>query len=206
MEQKLAEELKSAPIPLAFEFLSGQIDLFTRERPNVPRFPMGSQPRNGDSIGRRGDDTEAGTLGGWVMLKYPNHERVKCAMTCFHVVAGQKTPDPPVLDTKAVDATTSDNRIQIEYPAAYDRKVAIQYYKGLLQSKLNAQQQVRHQKELDTLEQCDKSPVIGTVLHSSGVRPNQANRRMDWALIETLSTYNINVPQPDTSFTAAESR
>ena len=204
MEQKLAEELKSAPIHLAFEFLSGEIDLCMREPPKVPWDPIGLNPRNGDSIGRRGDDTEAGTLGGWLMLKYPNNKRVKCVMTCFHVVAGQSIPDPPVLSTKAVDASTSNNKIQVEYPAAYDRKYAIQYFKSLLQSKLNTQQQVQAQKELDRLEQRDKSPVIGTVIYSSGVRTNEAGRWMDWALIETPSTYTVNIPAPASALRSAQ--
>ena len=209
LEAQLADSLKPAAIPLHFEFLSGEIDLCVQEppqRPQIPRTPFSFNPRNGDSIGRRGDDLGAGTLGGWVMLKYSNNKRVKCAMTCFHVVAGPTIPDPPVLGTKAIDATTSSSKIEMEFPASYDRKHAIQLYKGHLQSGLNPQDRVIYQKELDRLEQREKSPVIGTVILSSGVRPNEANRWMDWALIETPSTYNINVPPSAASFIPADSR
>ncbi|KAL8786995.1 MAG: hypothetical protein Q9195_007973, partial [Heterodermia aff. obscurata] len=206
LEQKLAEELKSAPIPLALEFLSGEIDLCTRGPPQIPRAPMGLNPRNGASIGRRGDDTEAGTLGGWLMLKYPDNKLIECAMTCFQVIAGQNILDSSVLGTKAVEASFSKNLIQVEYPAASDRKFAIQSYRTHLQSKLNPQQLVHCQKELDRLEQCDRSPVIGTVIYSSGVRTNQANRRMDWALIETPRTYRANLPSPASMFPTDQSR
>ena len=206
MEQKLAEELKSAPISLAFEFLSGEIDLCTRGPPIVPLAPMTLHPRNSDSIGRPGDDSEAGTLGGWLMLKYPNNKQVKCAMTCFHVVAGQNIPNSSVLVTKAIDASTSNNRIEVEHPAAYGRKFAIQVQKSRLQSELDPEKQLDSRKELDTLEQRDKSPVIGTVIYGSGVRTNEAGRRMDWALIETPSTYSVNVPARASSFSAQASR
>ena len=206
MEKKLAALLKPGPSNFPFEFLSGEIDLCPLGRPELPLQPMGFIPRNGDSIGRRGDDTEAGTLGGWLMLKFPNNKQVKCAMTCFHVVAGQNIPNSSALNTKALNASTSNNMIEVEYPAAYDRKYAIQEYKGRLQSKSSPEEQADSRKELDTLEQRDKSPVIGTVIYASGVRQNQAGRRMDWALIETPSTYSVNVPPPAASFRVNSSR
>ena len=128
MEKLLAEELKAAPFAIALEFLCGEIDLCAGG-PIVPRAPIGIQPRNGDSIGRRGDSVEAGTLGGWLTLKLPNNKRLRCAMTAFHVVASRIPPDPPVSGT-AMDHTASNNKTQIESPAACDRKHAIQYYQS----------------------------------------------------------------------------
>ena len=51
LERKLAEELKSAPTPLSFEFLSGQIDRSADRLARVPLPPTGFIPRNGDSMG-----------------------------------------------------------------------------------------------------------------------------------------------------------
>ena len=107
-----------------------------------------------------------------------------------------------LLDTEAVDtSSSSDNRIQVEFPAAFDRKDAIKWYKKLqIDPETSPGHMADYQRELENLEQCDKSPVIGTVIYGSGMRKNQANRRMDWALIETPHTYSVNVPTPDHPF------
>ena len=203
-ESRIKELIKSEQISLELEFLCGQIDLapLLIDRPVIPRVPIGLKPRNGDSIGRADKSNDAGTLGGWIMLKFANPpKRLQCLLTCDHVVAGRDPGMSPVLDTAAVDYTTSTNRIAIDFPATYDRKHAITYYQNeLLDPKLNAQARPRVQKELDRLVNIDKAPIIGSVLYRSGVRANGKVHRMDWALVESPTTYTGNIPPPESSF------
>ncbi|KAL8830716.1 MAG: hypothetical protein Q9191_001278 [Dirinaria sp. TL-2023a] len=209
LEQELKKHLKHDLIaPFAIEFLSGEIDLgMDNPRPMLPRRPIGALPRNGDSLGVRGEKFEAGTLGGWLTLRWPGQtRRTKVAMTVFHLVSGQKTPDDPVLHPRAVDATTSSNKTQMEFPAAYDRKFAIEHYNDRLQGKLSQAQRMAYQKELDRLVKHDAKPVIGSVLYYSGVRKNSKGRRMDWALFETESTWTENIPPSAASFANPASR
>ena len=79
-------------------------------------------------------------------------------------------------------------------------------YADLLKTNLSPQLQTYNQKELDRLNKRELNPVIGNVLYTSGVRRNQANRRMDWALIETPTSHVPNVPPPGTSFGSNRSR
>lgn len=209
LERELRKHLTHDLIPpFAIEFLSGEIDLgMDNLRPIVPRQPIGAFPRNGDSLGVHGENFEAGTLGGWLTLRWPGQtRRVKVGMTVFHLVSGQRTPDDPGLHAKAVDTTTSSNKAQMEFPAAYDRKFAIEHYNNRLQGELNQVQRMRYQKELDRLVKHDAEPVIGSVLYYSGFRKNANDRRMDWALFETESTWTDNIPPPASSFLNESSR
>ena len=47
----------------------------------LPRLPI-----TGSSIGAQGNIQEAGTLGGFFWLNFPN-SRMKCALTCYHVTS-----------------------------------------------------------------------------------------------------------------------
>jgi hypothetical protein len=57
---------------------------------------------------------------------------------------------------------------------------------------------------MDYIDQKLKAPTIGRVLLASGLRTNEANRRMDWALIETPNTFAVNKLPPAKAFPSAE--
>ena len=209
LEHQLREQLSYELIlPLTMEFLSGEIDLgISNPGPKLPRQPVGALPRNGDSLGVHGENFEAGTLGGWLILRWRGQARcVKVGMTVFDLVSTQKTPDDSVLYSKVVDAIISSNKTQMEFPAACDRKYAIKYYNGLLQGQPDQAQWKIAQKELDRLVKHDAKPVIGSVLYYSGVRKNANNRRMDWAFFETESTWTHNIPPPASAFLSDQSK
>ena len=207
MERILIVELKFPQLVLV-ELCVGQTDL---ERPEcgparLPRKSVSLVPRNGDSLGVHGVNIEAGTLGGWLTLKFPepSEKRLKVAMTVNHLVYAQKEMTGPVVHSKPVDHTKLSGKINIIIPTALDRDFAINHYTQRLNGQLDEQTQLIEQSELNRLQRLKAQPVIGPVLYSSGVRKNATVSRMDWTLLQAGPTWSwtANIPPPATSFSA----
>ena len=96
----------------------------------------------------------------------------------------------------------------------YEEKVQHSVTDILQGTELNGQKRLEARKQesdegldaedieiMDYIDQKLKPLTIGRVL---GLRTNKANRRMDWALIETPTTFAVNKPPPAKAFPSAE--
>ena len=66
-----------------------------RTRLEISPFPCSEYlhgRKNGASIGARGNQNDAGTLGGWMALTRPNQIPVPVAITCYHVIKSYNNP------------------------------------------------------------------------------------------------------------------
>ena len=88
VEGQLMTILEAIPILVHLEFLPGRITLFAPSEDTKARVvtSIPEKPLNGSSISTRGNTTNAGSLGGWVMLNLNPKHMVPCFLTCYHVV------------------------------------------------------------------------------------------------------------------------
>lgn len=136
-------------------------------------------PSTGSSIGVQGNIEEAGTLGGFFWLNFPN-SRMKCVLTCYHV-------------TKSIDRETErrtrkhgvlfgsqhqDGKIGVRYPALYDVNASI---KAIERGPSPSPQ---FQTLLNQARNMANVPPFGQVLVASGICVRNRHK-MDWSLIAT---------------------
>lgn len=175
--------LYNSRMPIGLEILPGfvtdclhGVQNFALSMPDIP-----SRPQNGASIGARGNKFEAGTLGGWMSLTPPNQKPIPVALTCYHVIRSYNNPSlAHATDQYGIKMSDSDQiRALVEYPAALDRNFTAQRLAGMPDERAQFLGIADH--------------PIGRVLAASGYQVNKANRRMDWALIESPATYGKNL-------------
>ena len=182
LESILLAALRESRIPIGLEILPGFIMDCKHETRKGPRFmdDIPPRPENGASIGARGNQREAGTLGGWMILTLPNQKLIPVAITCYHVIRSQDNSSlAQATDHNGIKMSDSDQvRALVEYPAAFDRN----HTAGRLAD--TPDERARFLSRTVN--------PIGRVLAASGYQVNKANRRMDWALIESPATYGKN--------------
>lgn len=182
IESHLLETLRGCKTPFKLELLPGSIE--SNAMPSSSGIILGKmspKPKNGSSIGTAGNDSEAGSLGGWLNLNFAEGSPAKIGITCNHDVA----------------AGTAKSTKVVEYPAALDRRATRNACEAIVKSEAPSES-VR--TALETLKLLDANPEIGKVRAASGLRKNASNRRMDWALFETPSTHTRNKPPPNSAF------
>ena len=91
----------------------------------------------------------------------------------------------------------------MEYPATIDRQGSVSFFQSSVKKGTNPGAMAMQQRALDRLSALALFPSIGSVVYVSGVWKNVKNRKMDWALIETPTTFKNNVPPPATSFSSS---
>ena len=192
--------IQHSKVPLKLELLQGEIKLYIGTSfgtANLAR--LSKRPQNGSSIGVAGNTEVSGSLGGWLVLNIPKSPSHKVALTCNYVVARDEDENKKMMVNigKGPSGASGMYQTLIECPAASDRIAGIRHCKKDQESE---DPLLETKAALDILTELDKNPVIGTVLVKSGVRINNANRRLDWALIETPSTYTKNKPPPQSAF------
>lgn len=148
-----------------------------------------TKPRNGSSIGIAGDKTTAGSLGSWLNLKFPAIPPYKVALTCHDVVTLDQNGRKRQIGKARVDFGAIDNKIAVEYPAVIDRITTLKVLNDDLKSRDPGAKEA-----FEVTESPHSNPIIGHVIAASGLRTNNVNRSMNWALIETPGTHTKNKP------------
>ncbi|EFR03562.1 hypothetical protein MGYG_06558 [Nannizzia gypsea CBS 118893] len=194
-EDRLLDILNELDISVYLEFVPGKLVLANPGPKPTPMYvlpqDLPAKPENGSSIGVMGNDTNAGTLGGWLLLNLPREKRqIKCAMTCYHVVRGNDNSMTGYTDSHGIHWSDPRGRLTIQYPAALDAKGARADLEALCQDSPGSQQLKLQRSMLSALM---SGPGIGKVLLASGHQVRN-NRRVDWALIESPETYSNNRP------------
>ncbi|KAK2816788.1 hypothetical protein FQN49_007982 [Arthroderma sp. PD_2] len=196
VEERLLGILNTIETQIHLEFIPGRVVLARPGSPH-PR-PMRQQPRslsenpvNGSSIGVKGREAEAGTLGGWLILNLPREKRqVKCALSCYHVIRSEIASVAGHTDTNGVHWDDPRGRLTIEYPADLDGKATMARLDELCKFGPHDQQL---QQQYNMLSRLMSGPGIGKVFLASG-HQRRKNHRLDWALIETIETFSHNKP------------
>ncbi|KAF3480754.1 uncharacterized protein GIQ15_06101 [Arthroderma uncinatum] len=195
-EARLSQILIELEMQVHLEFLPGRVVLAPSELPMT--LPMATaaeslpqNPVNGSSIGIRGRDAEAGTLGGWLILSLPRENRkVKCALTCYHAIRSGDASVSAHTDKHGVHWNDQRGHLDIEYPAALDSKEAMAHLEELCKNEPHDQELKQQHCMLPRLI---SGPGIGKVLLASGYH-RKDNQCLDWALIESPSTFSLNKP------------
>ncbi|EGD87452.1 hypothetical protein H112_05996 [Trichophyton rubrum D6] len=195
-EDRILKVLDKSPMDIHVEIAPGEV--FLARNGEGPRFlaDIPASPINGASISVRGNNTEPGSLGGWVWLHIPRRDmRVRCVLTCYHVV---RSPNETIAAHTDVHGVVPDDRrghIVAEYPAACDGQHTLDILTSLPKNKANSLE-VRSQYR--DLYNRMVNPAIGKVTLASGNRISD-NSRMDWALITSPSTFRPNKLPPSPS-------
>jgi hypothetical protein len=199
-EESVLSVLEAVTLEIHLEFLPGRIDLAAPgvDKPMFLRH-VPEKPFNGASISVKGKVDEAGTLGGWMLLNLPEQRRlpVSCALTCYHVVRSPMGATSTVTDLSGVKLDNAIGHEIIEYPAAFDSLHTVAECDKLLQSEPNDAIRLQSKKVLSSLA---SGPGIGRVILASGYQTvtdgntSSKRRRVDWAVIETPTTFTPNKP------------
>lgn len=194
LETQLQATLRASRTQIALEILPGFINDCGHEtrQTAISMHNMPPRPPNGASIGARGNINEAGTLGGWMSLTLPDQKRIPVAITCYHVIRSY-TNTSLALATDRDGIKMSDNdqvRALVEYPAAPDHEFTAQRLAGTPEKRARFLSMAAN--------------PIGQVLAASGYKVNKDNRRLDWALIESPTTYSKNTAPSGLDLTRLE--
>lgn len=187
--EAVIKSVKSCDVEISLEFGTSLLNPAVI-KDMVPPMPMyfDTLPeiaRNGASIGPQMMTRDAGSLGVWVWLK-PNNNSVKkpCFLTCYHVVAGgERNPERREQNNKNginFAKAAGPNPIGVNYPAPFDAAVTKENFESNTKEGNDPDQSNKKSLEVFTRY---ASNGIGRVEYASGVRKNQDNRRMDWALV-----------------------
>lgn len=183
LEAVLLAVLHGSRMPIDLEILPGFVMDCAYQTRNFALSMLGIPPRpkNGASIGARGNRNDAGTLGGWMALTRPNQIPIPVAITCYHVIKSYNNPSLAyTIDRDGIKPSDGfDFRPLVEYPAALDVNFTVQRLAGKPDERARI---------LDIA-----ANPIGRVLAASGYQVNKDKRRMDWALIESPATYSQNL-------------
>ena len=195
-EDRLMQLLNKVPMQVHLEILAGEISLAEGKPIFLDDIPQ--KPRNGASISIQGNTSDAGSLGGWLTLNLPkDKKRIKCALTCYHVVRAIEEDVAHYTDQNGVRLDDHRGQVAVEYPASYDANHTMKFLESSLQDSPAAHNMSEHA----TLSSLMANPSIGRVILASGNVINE-NSRMDWALIESPNTFSPNKPPPRSAFTS----
>jgi hypothetical protein len=193
-EERIMQVLDQTPVKIHLEFLAGQISLADGEPKYLQNIT--SKPSNGASIGIKGNTDVAGTLGGWVVLNLPKeNKRVRCALTCYHVIRASDDNTTDHTDAHGIRRDDPRGQMEIEYPAAFDAKHTMMSINAILQN--GHSERIKSQQAI--LSSRMSRPGIGRVIYASG-RQIKNGQRLDWALIESPDTFSPNKPPPRLAF------
>lgn len=201
---------KYPQVSLHVELVPGFVELVAPPSPNQdskarPNFALKDKPVNGASIGVQNRQLGAGTLGGWVTLKSidNSNQSLQCALTCYHVISAG---DPANLIHNDRYGIGLDNQkplsqIKVVWPSIFDANAT----KAAVQKRIEATGSTPETKQrdgnyLEFVNKLSAADPIGHVRFASGHRRTPENRRLDWALIVTPSTFTRNRPPPSTAF------
>lgn len=189
-EDEIMKILDTASHRIHLEFLPGEILLLPETAKKAKYLdPLPIKPLNGSSLGIEGNRDKAGTLGGWLFLNLPKQNPIKCAVTCYHVVRSDDKIVASHTDTQGVLLNDPRGHEMATYPAALDAQhTAAELEKNPGTSPGKAR-----------LQEVLSNPGIGNVILASGHRVHD-ERRLDWALIESPTTFSPNKPPPRSSF------
>jgi hypothetical protein len=188
IEGALTPAAMSFGIDLYIEILPGTAQLLVSQEMAPPkplilrRLP--EMPVNGSSIGPRGCNTAAGSLGTWVYFQPAgNAEKQRCFLTCYHVISPGGTLQRTANDEYGVglNGRKVETVMNVDYPASFDAMAT----KELLQFEI-AQGGDPDGKKAKTVQLIDRyvsTNGIGSVIYASGNRKNIDGRRIDWALV-----------------------
>lgn len=193
-EDHILQILTAVSVEVHLEFLPGQITPATPQSGlplNLDDTPP--KPLNGSSIGVGGNTSEAGSLGGWVVLNLPKQRlTIRCAITCYHVV---RSPDSTIAthtDTHGVMLNDQRGHVRVQYPSAYDATYTLSELEKTCSQNPDDAKAAMDYKALSARF---SNPGIGKVMLASGYR-NKNGYLSDWALIESPSTFSANKPPP----------
>ncbi|EZF35459.1 hypothetical protein H109_04366 [Trichophyton interdigitale MR816] len=194
-EDRLLDILNELDISVYLEFLPGRTVLANPGPKPMPMYThvedLPEKPTNGSSIGVKGNETSAGTLGGWLILNLPKEQRqIKCALTCYHVIRGDDSSTTDYTDTHGVHWNDTRGHLTIQYPAAIDARAALENLDKLCHNFPGDQ---RLEKQKNMVSDLLLGPGIGKVVLASGSQVRN-NHRVDWALIESPETFSKNKP------------
>jgi hypothetical protein len=161
---------------------------------------------NGSSIGPRGDELTAGSLGVWLYFQpFGETEKKKCFLTCHHLITSGDPANRSSNDVHGIglDGRKVEHRIKVDYPAAYDTAKT----RSILLSEIanGDEDNGVSRKTIQTINRYASAGGIGGVEYSSGFRKNNKDTRMDWALVVLNSpdSFSQNKP-PAATFSPAE--
>lgn len=205
IEKSMLAVLRSPQHPQAtlhLEILPGFIELISPPSPK-PAKPVIYRkllaPENLSSIGVRKNQEDAGTLGGFVNLQLGTGPPMKCVLTCYHVIRNGDPVNRALNDQKGIglDGKQPPSQIDVMYPSLFD----IAASRDVLSAKIQ-ESNVTNPSDLQTLQQLDlqATNAIGQVKYASGHRRTAKNQRLDWAVIESPSTFFRNRPPPSSRF------
>jgi hypothetical protein len=208
VETQLAESLDfSNPLNLAIyiELLPGHPQLLISKEMEKPpartQWDLTEKPVHGSSIGARGAEMEAGSLGTWVYFQPPGQftQRRKCFLTCYHVIAPGDTLNRAANDSNGIglEGRNVGLSISVDYPAYFDAKPTKEKLRSHIDKGLDVTG--RGAQALQIIEKYQVAGGIGSVIHASGYnRTNEKGHRMDWALVGLYSPtlFQKNRPPP----------
>lgn len=191
-EDRLLDILNELDISVYLEFLPGRVFANPGPRP-TPMYThvedLPETPTNGSSIGIKGNEISAGTLGGWLILNLPKEQRqIKCALTCYHVIRGDDSSATDYTDTHGVHWNNTRGQLTIQYPATIDARAALDNLDKLCHNFPGDQ---HLEKQRNMVSGLLLGPGIGKVVLASGSQVRN-NHRVDWALIESPETFSKN--------------
>ena len=194
-EDEIMKVLDTASHRIHLEFLPGEILLLPEIAKKAKYLdPLPLKPLNGSSLGIAGNRDKAGTLGGWMFLNLPNQkQQIKCAVTCYHVVRSDDKTVASHTDTHGILLNDPRGHVMVTYPASLDTEhtaIELKKISGTPPEKARIQ---------EALPSLIANSGIGKVVLASGHRVHD-ERRLDWALIESPSTFSPNKPPPRSSF------
>ncbi|KAK2849621.1 hypothetical protein FQN49_005576 [Arthroderma sp. PD_2] len=196
-EDRILAILEQVPATIHLEFLPGQIS-FPRGGGH-PKFLQNvtETPLNGASISIQGNNKDAGSLGGWVWLNIPHRNiRTRCAITCYHVVRPMDDATSTHTDRNGVIPNDPRGHVTVEYPAACDVAYTM---KDLSELYKNYPNEPAVTTQYNILSARMANPGIGKVILASG-RRRRGNSKVNWALIESPTTFTANKPPPRSAF------
>jgi hypothetical protein len=198
VEEQIRKEIVSVSVPddveVNVEILPGFITLCAsmNQEPTKAKLLdidyLSAIPTNGASISTELDSKAAESLGPVVFYQADGEvERTKCFLTCYHVI---ESGDPQGRRTNKDKGIGLEGRkvfrqITVEHPAKYDAE----HTRAIVSAQLAAGQDPnsRNTRTLQILDRFAAAKGLGNVKHASGHWVNEANRRMDWALVALKS-------------------
>lgn len=205
IEKTIAAEIRTeslSNVQLHLEILPGQI-----ERSTVPfitheedvslgrNWSLHVEPDNRASIGVHTKDKRIsfGTLGGWVRLQLPGGRSAKCILTAYDVVRDGDLARRTLNDHNGIGlhGIQPQSAIKVQYPAPLDAQATKASMEKFLDHK-DESKVANVRKALQALELVGKE--LGDVVYASGrqVSPS-SNRVLEWALVDSPSTFKKNV-------------
>ncbi len=213
IESSIAAVLHSEKYPqvtLHMELIPGSVELVappSPDRDSKPRalLKLKDKPVNGASIGVQNRQIGAGTLGGWVTLKSigNSNQTLQCALTCYHVISEGDPANRVHNDRNGIGLKDEKplSQIRIVWPSNFDANETRAHVQNRIQAPGSTPESRQRDKNyIEFLDKLSAADPIGHVRFASGHRRTTDNRRLDWALIVSSSTFTRNKPPSSTLF------